>query len=95
MKLIIRQKAADDLDAIYDWIAKDNPATATRVIRALLERMESILLPELINLGRPGRRKGTRELVEWPHIIVYKVDDHREVITIIAVVHGARNRERH
>lgn len=45
----------------------------------------------LHNIGRPGSREGTRELVEWPYIIVYKVSDDREVITILAVVHGARN----
>ena len=39
----------------------------------------------------PGRRKGTRELIE-PYIIVYKVDDDRDVVTIIAVAHGARDR---
>jgi hypothetical protein len=32
------------------------------------------------NLGRPGQKKGTRELVEWPYIIVYKVDEDRVVV---------------
>jgi len=26
MKLVIRDEAVDDLDVIYDWIAKDNAA---------------------------------------------------------------------
>ena len=81
----------DDLDGIYDRIAKDNLSAAIRVVRVLRKRMNSILLPELVNIGRPGRKKGTRELVEWPYIIVYKVDDDREVVTILSVVHGARN----
>ena len=91
MKLVIREEAADDLDGIYDWIAKDSVSSAARVVRALRERMNSVLLPELVNIGRPGRRQGTRELVEWPYIIVYKADDDREVVTVLAVVHGARN----
>lgn len=90
MKLLIREEAADDLDAIYDWIAKDSKTSASRVVRALRERMNSVLLPELVNIGRPGRREGTRELVEWPYVIVYKADDNKTVITILAVVHGAR-----
>ena len=91
MKLVIRQEAVDDLDGIYDWIAEDSVSSAARVVRALRERMNSVLLPELAHIGRPGRKKGTRELIEWPYIIVYKADKNREVITIIAVVHGARD----
>ena len=95
MKLVIREEAADDLDGIYDWIAKDSPSSAARVVRALRHRMNSIILPELVNIGRQGRREGTRELVEWPYIMVYNVDDSREVTTILAVVHGARNNFEH
>ena len=40
MKLVIREEAADDIDAIYDWIAKDSPSSAARVVRAL-RRMNS------------------------------------------------------
>ena len=89
MKLVIREEALDDLDGIYDWIAKDNLSAAIRVVRVLPESMNRILLPELVKIGRPGRRKGTRELIEWPYIIVYKVSDDREVVTIVSVMHGA------
>jgi plasmid stabilization system protein ParE len=89
MKLVIREEAPDDLDGIYDWIAIDNQAAAVRVVRVLRESMNRILLPELVKIGRPGRRKGTRELIEWPYIIVYKVSDDRELVTILSVVHGA------
>ena len=89
MKLVIREEALDDLDGIYDWIAKDSQKAAARVVRVLRQSMNRILLPELVKIGRPGRRTGTRELVEWPYIIVYKVSDDREVVTILSVVHGA------
>ena len=89
MRLVIREEALDDLDGIYDWIAKDSREAAARVVRVLRQSLNRILLPELVNIGRPGRRKGTRELVEWPYIIVYKVSDDREVVTILSVVHGA------
>jgi len=58
MKLVIREEAAEDLDAIYDWIAKDSESSAVRVVRTLRQRMNSVLLPELVNIGRPGRREG-------------------------------------
>jgi plasmid stabilization system protein ParE len=33
MKIIVREKADADLDAIFAWIAKDNPAAAVAMIR--------------------------------------------------------------
>jgi plasmid stabilization system protein ParE len=44
-------------------------------------------------MGRPGLVEGTRELLEWPYIIVYKVDDARQEIVVVAVAHGAQDRE--
>ena len=95
MKLVIREEALDDLNEIYNWIAKDNLNAAIRVVRVLRESMNRILLPELVMIGRPGRSNGTRELIEWPYIMVYKVSDDREVVTILSVVHGAWVRKSH
>jgi len=53
-------------------------------------RLES---PELTHMGRPGLVEGTRELVEWPYIIVYKVYEDREEVVIVSIVHGAQDRE--
>ena len=50
-------------------------------------------LPELAHMGRPGFVEGTRELLEWPYFIVYKVLEDREEIVVLSVVHGARDRE--
>lgn len=44
-------------------------------------------------MGRPGLVEGTRELLEWPYIVVYKVFEDREEIVVLSVVHGARDRE--
>ncbi len=44
-------------------------------------------------MGRPGRVEGTRELVEPPYIIVYGVDEPADEISVLAIVHGARDRE--
>jgi toxin ParE1/3/4 len=41
-------------------------------------------------MGRPGVVKGTRELVEYPYIIVYKVFEEAGEIVVISVVHGAQ-----
>jgi toxin ParE1/3/4 len=59
-------------------------------IEAKVMRLE---LPELAHMGRPGFVEGTRELLEWPYIIVYRVLEDREEIVVLSVMHGARDRE--
>ena len=44
-------------------------------------------------MGRLGLVAGTRELIEYPYIIVYTVDDERHRIDVLAIVHGAQDRE--
>ena len=44
-------------------------------------------------MGRPGLVEGTRELLGWPYIIVYKISEERDEIVIVSVMHGARDRE--
>ena len=38
--------------------------------------------------------EGTRELVEPPYIVVYTVDEPADEITVLAVLHGARDRSK-
>ena len=35
----------------------------------------------------------TRELLEWPYIIVYKLYKERDEIVVVSIVHGAQDRE--
>ena len=44
-------------------------------------------------MGRRGREPGTRELIEAPYIIVYEIDEPRDLIIVLSIVHGARDRE--
>lgn len=93
MKVTFEPAARDELDRIFDWIAKDNPHAAQKMIARIEEKVMRLQTPELTHMGRPGLVEGTRELIEWPYIIVYKVYEAREEIVVLAVVHGAQNRE--
>jgi toxin ParE1/3/4 len=77
MRIIVREKADNDLDGIFAWIAKDNPAAARSVIRRIRQHIDRLATPGLENMGRPGREPGTRELIEPPYIIVYEVHEIR------------------
>ena len=46
----------------------------------------------LARMGRPGLVESTRELVEYPYIIVYRVDESLGEVIILSIVHGARDR---
>ena len=63
------------------------------MIARIEARVMQLEIPELTNMGRPGFVEGTRELLEYPYIIVYQVREDRGEIVILAIVHGAQDRE--
>jgi toxin ParE1/3/4 len=94
MKVTFDPRASNDLDRIFAWIVKDSPRAALDMIARIEEKVMRLESPELINMGRPGFVDGTRELIEWPYIIVYQVDEQRAEIVVVSVMHGAQDRAR-
>lgn len=92
MRVIVRAKAEDDIDHIFAWIAKDNPAAATDVVVHIRARINRLATPALSHMGHPGVVPGTLEIIVRPYIIVYKVFKRRREIVILSIVHGARER---
>jgi toxin ParE1/3/4 len=93
MKVIIREAAEADLDHIAEWIAQDSHSAAVQMVKTIRDRISFLETDELAHMGRPGLVEGTRELLEYPYIIVYQVrDDGREVV-VLSIVHGAGDRE--
>ena len=93
MKVVIHETAATDLDGIFNWISQDSPRAAAELVRRIHARINKLGVPGLSHIGRPELIMGTRELVEPPYIIVYSIDNAADQITVLAIVHGARNRE--
>ena len=93
MKITFDPAANADLDGIFAWISKDNTRAAYEMIARIEARVGLLATPGLAYMGRPGRDKGTHELVEAPYIIVYEVHEERDEIVVLSVVHGARDRE--
>ena len=82
MRLRWTAPALRDLEAIGDYIARDNPAAAARVVTDILDRTDR--LAKHPHIGRPGRVPETRELV------VTKTALHRSLSG--AGRHGANTR---
>ena len=80
--------ALADLEAIGDFIARDNPVAANRIAVGLVASVDA--LRDHPNLGRPGRLTGTRELIVagTPYVVPYRVLG--EDLEILAFFHGAR-----
>ena len=93
MRVIFDDEALDDLQDIFSWIAKDNRRAAEKIVARILDKAERLAIPGLAHMGRPGLDPGTRELVEYPYIIVYEVHEDRGDIVVLSVVHGAQDRE--
>lgn len=91
MTVFWREDARNDVARIAAYIAIDNPVAARQVARELFLAGESLAV--FPKRGRPGRVRGTRELVvHRPYIIVYDVDLAGNVY-VIRVWHGAQYRE--
>jgi toxin ParE1/3/4 len=84
--------AQADIQAIFDYIARDNPLVARRVVSEIelaTERLGRFPLS-----GRIGAVGTTRELVmsRLPFIVVYQIAE--TTIDVIAVFHAAQDRPR-
>ena len=88
MRVVLLPRALQDLVALRAYIARNNPAAADQVA----DRIERAVrrLADAPRLGRPGRVRGTRELVitGTPYIAAYRGKPQR--IEVLRIVHGAR-----
>lgn len=92
MKVFVREAADDDLDHIFRWIAQENPRAAAATVTRIRERINALELDALAHMGRPGFVEGTLELVEYPYLIIYRVDDSVREVVVLSIIHGARDR---
>lgn len=86
------EQAAADLAAIADYIARSSPQAAARVARKVVDAADS--LSELAERGRHVPEPelaslGLRELLPAAYRLIYRVET--ETVSIITVVHGARD----
>ena len=87
------EAALDDTDALFAYIAADDPAAARRVLNRVKSAAQGLgRLPS----GRRGRVQGTYEksVVGLPYIIAYAINSlssGAEQIVILRVIHTARN----
>jgi toxin ParE1/3/4 len=91
MRLRKTSVAEQDLIAIWDYIAKDNPNAADRFLKRFDKRFKQLQQFPLIGESQDRFRIGLRSVIEGSYIIFY--EPRPDEILIYRVLHGARRWE--
>ncbi len=86
-------RAADHLREIFDYIERDSPRNATRMIERLLNAIDSLdTMPHRYNVVNNSEQLGedVRSMSIRPYLIRYHVDERERVVTILSARHAAR-----
>ncbi len=88
MKIEWKEDAIEDLARNVEFYAETNPVVAFEVFDDVRERAK--VLGDQPDIGRRGRKTGTKELVlkGTPFILVYQVKSDQ--VAILRVLHGAQ-----
>jgi toxin ParE1/3/4 len=85
----ISKQARQDLIAIWEYIAEDNPASADRLLDTLDARINRLADHPFLGPARPDIRRDLRYLVCDNYLVLYRVLDG--TVEVVRVLHGARN----
>jgi toxin ParE1/3/4 len=87
MRLVWRPMAISDREAIMDYIAADNPQAAIELDDQFEIKAEQAR--QRPTLYKPGRIKGTREIVVRPnYVMVYAIAEDVHELAILRVLHA-------
>jgi plasmid stabilization system protein ParE len=90
VKVFFTEPAAEDLEAIGDWIAKDNPERAASFVREMRQSCVDVGRWPLAHAIVAHRQAdGLRRKLYGNYLIFYRVQ--RDTVEIVRVLHGARD----
>jgi toxin ParE1/3/4 len=90
-KILVTERANEDLAGLVGFIAKDNPEAAENFGTALIEKLK--LLANHPRLGRVVPERGDislREIIQHPCRIIYRVREREQTVEVLRFWHGAR-----
>lgn len=93
MRLILAPEAQDDLAAIGEWIARDNPGRAFTFLEELQAHIQILRqAPEGFPLLARYEKLGIGRHAWRGYLTFYRIEDSR--VTILRILHGAQDYER-
>ena len=91
MKVFWSEAAVSQLEAIHAYVAKTSPEYALRVVDRLTRR--SIQIASFPFSGRmvpEYELNEVRELIEGSFRMIYLINDEKEQVEVLAVIHTSR-----
>ena len=83
-------QAADDLQAIHDFIARDSPRYARAEVERILAAIDQLeIFPNCGRIVPEYKREDVREVIEQPYRLVYK--RQREAVVVLMIFRASRN----
>ena len=92
-KVLITERANQDLANIVRFVARDNRSAAERLGNSLIDSVK--LLAEFPAMGRVVPERGSpniREVVQGSYRIIYRLDESRKAIEVLRFWHAARGK---
>ena len=91
MRLVFLPQAETDLEAIGDYIARDNPRRAMSFVRELREQCRKITEAPKAYRPRPELGKGLRSCAYGNYVVFFF--EEPGLVRIVRVLHGAMDIE--
>ena len=88
--------AAAQLQEIFDYIEKESPAGAAKMIGRIVDAIDTLdILPQrhAIISGTDTGAPELRSMIVRPYLIRYCVNEDPALVTVLSVRHGARRSE--
>ena len=90
-KLVISDQALDDLVAIGKYLMQRNSSAATRVLKMIRKRIDSLAAHPFLGFERNDMVLGLRCLVVKQYLVFYQPTD--TVVEIVRVRHSAQSQD--
>lgn len=89
-RFVLTPLAKEDLDEIYEYIRKDNPDAALRVLNSLRNAMRKLAeMPEMGHFRRDLSDEPFRFWSVYSYLIIYAPESRP--LQVVRVLHGARD----
>ena len=90
-RLLLSPRAAADLEEIADYIARDNPVRAARLVVELEGKCRGVAPSPELYPARTDLAPGLRMAVHGRYLVLYRDLPGEDTVRIERVLHGARN----
>ncbi len=88
LEVVWADRALVKLGEILERIPEDRPAVATRVINRMFDMAATLAAhPEMGRQYEPAPGSGLRQLIVGRYGLIYRIDEEREEVQIIALRH--------